>query len=276
DGASQRRIVTVKQFLVALLGQTNFDLCAGSLPRAVQNVDHSQTTLVKAFEGAFIYFNHFIKAQSYDVVNQEYLLLAISRGAAIICADGNVGIDIVVPVLFGTELKKDKVTAILIQSQNSRHYKAKIQYPVFMNMNPYRCGLFDRDVKESPPVLRMVFALASPTPAVSSPVVADSEQRSPRTQQQTAKFTAYEIWCAGASHETFAVVQKDEDAAFAALLKMMRDGRDVLAQQHYSEGIRRVLRQMQPLVSTHPDNISLFAEIAPNMEEIPLADDAEE
>lgn len=80
-----------------------------------------------------------------DVLMQAYLLLAISRGAAIIRANGHVGIDIVVPVLIGTSLKKENVTAILVQVRNSRHYGAKIKQPVFANMDPYLCGLFDRD-----------------------------------------------------------------------------------------------------------------------------------
>ncbi|CDO68158.1 hypothetical protein BN946_scf184938.g10 [Trametes cinnabarina] len=158
DSSGRRRIVTVCQFLEAPLGERN---------------------VKRVFPDAKSYFNHFIKVKSYDVVHQEYLLLAISRGAAIICADGHVGIGIIIPVLIGTELKKG-------------------------NLGPgeEQCGLFDRDVKEPPPVLRMVFALASLQAAVASPSI--PIRQSQRTDK-TAKFTAYDIWCAGASHETFAV-----------------------------------------------------------------------
>ena len=272
DGAYRRRIVTVHQFLEALLGESKFKACADSFPRAYHKPEHATTPLREAFGDAFIYFNHFIKVQSYDVVTQEYLLLAISRGAAIICADGHVGIDIIVPVLIGTVLEKQHVTAILVQARNSRHYKAKIQYPVFTNMNPYRCGLFDRNVVDPPPVLRMVLALASPEAAVAVPSI---PTRQSARRDRTAKFTAYEIWCAGASHETFAVVQADEDKVVADLLKLIRDARDLSTQEHFSEPVQRVLRQMQPLASTHRDHIELFADPVDMGKDL-LAEDAEE
>ncbi|KAI9057967.1 hypothetical protein FKP32DRAFT_1289000, partial [Trametes sanguinea] len=271
DSAGQRRIVTVRQFLEALLGDRSKE-CVESLPRAYHAREFATTPLSTAFQDAHIYFNHFIKVQSYDVVHQEYLLLAISRGAAIICADGHVGIDIVIPVLIGTDLKKEKVTAILVQVKNSRHFGARIQLPVFANMNPYRCGVFDRYVEEPPPVLRMVFALASPEPAVASPRV--PERESPRTNK-TAKFTAYDIWCAGASHETFAVIQEDEDAAVAKLLKTVRNVREVSVKKSFGEAAQRTLRRMQPLVLTGREHREMFADLA-DIGEYPLAEDAEE
>ncbi len=273
DGAVRRRIVTVRQFLQALLGTDGSEACAASLPLAYHTRDFATTPLRTAFQEAFIYFNHFIKAQSYEVVHQAYLLLAISRGAAIICANGHVGIDIVVPVLIGTSLKKENVTAILVQVRNSRHYGAKIKQPVFANMDPYLCGLFDRDVKEPPPVLRMVFALASPDAAVASPSV---PVRKSRHKDKTANFTAYDIWCAGASHKTFAVIEDDEDAAVAKLLKLIRNARDVSAQTHLGESVQRALRQMQPLVSTNREHTELFSDLTVDMGECALAEDAGE
>ncbi|KAL7278890.1 hypothetical protein ACG7TL_006721 [Trametes sanguinea] len=271
DSAGQRRIVTVRQFLEALLGDRSKE-CVESLPRAYHAREFATTPLGTAFQDANIYFNHFIKVQSYDVVHQEYLLLAISRGAAIICADGHVGIDIVIPVLIGTDLKKEKITAILVQARNSRHYGARVQLPVFANMNPYTCGLFDRYVEDPPPVLRMVFALASPEAAVATPSV--PERRSVRTNR-TAKFTAYDIWCAGASHETFAVIQEDEDAAVAKLLKTVRNVREVSVEKSFGEAAQSILRRMQPLVSTGREHREMFADLA-DVGEYPLAEDAGE
>ncbi|KAJ3013077.1 hypothetical protein NUW54_g1693 [Trametes sanguinea] len=70
-----------------------------------------------------------------------------------------------------TDLKKEKVTAILVRAKNGPQYGARIQRPLFESMNPYTSGLFDRAVKEPPPVLRMVFALASPEAAVGAGLV---------------------------------------------------------------------------------------------------------
>lgn len=277
DGAMERRIVTVAQFLEKLLGEANFKPCADSLPRVYQSTEDSRAPLRDAFQDAFIYFNHFIEAQSRDVANQEYLLLAISRGAAIIMPNNDLGVDIIIPVLCGTVLTKEKVTAILVHTRNSRHYGAKIQLPVFANMGPYRCGLFDREVENPPPVLRLVFALASPVSAVSVSRAGASlgeSQSSPR--EKTAKFTAYEIWCAGASPETFGSVLDGEKYDIAYLLEQMRDPLDLYSDWRDPEGIPRALRQMQPLVSTHPDSISQFAHCEPNMSDYPLADHDEE
>ncbi|KAI0370060.1 hypothetical protein BV20DRAFT_315504 [Pilatotrama ljubarskyi] len=273
DGAVHRRIVTVCQFLEALLGTKRLEACAAGLPRMYHTVESGTTPLRTAFQEAFIYFNHFIKVRSYEVVNQAYLLLAISRGAAIICADGHIGVDIVIPVLIGTSLVKKNVTAILVQAKNSRHYGAKIQYPVFMNMNPYICGLFDRDVKEPPPVLRMVFALASPNAAVAT--ASGPVRQSTRSSDRTAAFTAYDIWCAGASHKTFAVIQEGEDAAVASLLKLMRHAGDISARVGLGELVRHAMHQMEPLVSTEPGHTDLFADVA-DIGEYALAEDSGE
>ncbi|KAI0700802.1 hypothetical protein C8T65DRAFT_741918 [Cerioporus squamosus] len=259
DGASKRRIVTVGQFLQSLLGESHYSACAGSLPRVYKSAEDSSTWLGDAFQNGHIYFNHFIKALSSTVVNQN-----------------PVGVDIVIPVLFGTVLAKEKATAILIHASNSRHYGAKVQYSVFANMNPYRCGLFAGDVENPPPVLRMDFALASQESTVNPPSQGQGEGQSQQTKKRNnAKFTAYEIWCAGASHETFAVVQEDEDEDIAKVLKQLREPRDILAADNFSEQARHAVRQMQPLVSTKRDHVAQFAD-PPSKEEYPIAEDADE
>ncbi|KAJ2986782.1 hypothetical protein NUW54_g9632 [Trametes sanguinea] len=108
-------------------------------------------------------------------------------------------------------------------------------------MNPYRCGLFDRDVKEPLPVLRMVFALASPEAAVASPAI--PVRQSPR-RDGTAAFTAYDIWCAGASSKTFDVIQQAEDDTFANLLKAIRSSSDYALQSNLND--RQTLRRSRP------------------------------
>ncbi|RPD68676.1 hypothetical protein L226DRAFT_599690 [Lentinus tigrinus ALCF2SS1-7] len=108
--------------------------------------------------------------------------------------------------LFGTELKAANVSAINTQVKNIRHYMDRWVQSLFDVMDPYECGLFDdlEDVQPRP-VLRMVFALASPKAGVSTP-----ERPAGRATQQPdtppGRFTAYDFWLAGACHETFAVI----------------------------------------------------------------------
>ncbi|TFY50412.1 hypothetical protein EVJ58_g11058, partial [Rhodofomes roseus] len=95
DGARERRIVTVSHFLKALLAKPCHDIT----PLEYHHVQRAEVRLETAFKDCFIYFNHYIKATSFEVVNQAYLRLAISRGAALICADNQAGVDIIIPCL---------------------------------------------------------------------------------------------------------------------------------------------------------------------------------
>ncbi|KAI0712742.1 hypothetical protein C8T65DRAFT_829273 [Cerioporus squamosus] len=243
DGASKRRIVTVLQFLKTLIGESYVEMCLASYPSQVCKEEDADIPLKDAFQDAFVYFTHFIRVKSFELVNREYLLLAISRGAAVICADNHSGIDLVIPVLFGTEVK-------------------------------YRCGVFDKDVKDPRPVLRMVFALASDKAGVSTP--ARPPHRSQRQQEKREKeaeeeednagmVTAYDIWFAGAFHETFAVIQRGngEEGFYKTLLETIRDSRDVIPV--HDEAARRAVRQMQPLTSEHEDHVELWADCTGNV-----------
>ncbi|RPD71010.1 hypothetical protein L226DRAFT_513675 [Lentinus tigrinus ALCF2SS1-7] len=258
DGAFCRRIITVMQFLEALLGTANVQSCADSPPCALHATEHADMSLRIAFEYAFIYFNHFVKSKSLEVVNQEYLRLAISRGAAIVCAANHGSIDLIIPILFGTVLEKEKVSAIMIQVKNSRHYTTTVAHSLFTSMNPYECGLFDKNVQEPPPVLRLVFALASSRSAVVAPL--PTAQRSEKLE----RFTAYDIWCAGATHETFSVIQQEEEKHVAKMLQLIRGPREVCVLENGE--VHRAVRQMQPMISTHADHFSLWADLSDNMQ----------
>ncbi|KAH9934219.1 uncharacterized protein B0H18DRAFT_547792 [Fomitopsis serialis] len=239
DGAQKRRIVTVTQFLRALLAEPYHDIT----PAEYHRPEYSQMRLEAAFNNCFIYFNHFVKAHKFDMVNQTYLQAAISRGMAFICAENQGGIDIIIPCLFGTELVREKVSAIMIQVKNDRRFKAKVDPTLFACMDPYRCGVFKSGVKEPPPVLRMVFALASG----KSSVEARSRGHHPSTRStQTAKFTAYDIWCAGARQSTFGVIQQGEEDALDNLLTILRGPHDI---ERLFKDVN-VVRILQPGLST--------------------------
>ncbi|KAI0747036.1 hypothetical protein C8Q80DRAFT_1178933 [Daedaleopsis nitida] len=249
DVAAKRRIISVEQFLKALLGDENFNRVAKFNPTVVRTSSDSKKSLKDAFKHANIYFTHFIKAHSFEVINQEYLLLAISRGAAIICADNFGGIDIIIPTLIGSVLKKEMVSAILVQVKNSRQFTTTIKRSLFTAMNPYTCGLFDAEVTEPNPVLRTVLALASERSVVETlPAATCHSSRIARTE----KFTAYDVWCAGALCTTFGVINKQEEGILGALLVNMRDSRDVVRKT--DEALLPTLRQMQPCSSTYQDH----------------------
>lgn len=76
--------------------------------------------------------------------------------------------DVLIPILFGTQLKREKVSAILVRVTNYRRFTNKIRRGIYVSMHPLRAGIFDEDAKSPPPpVIRIVLALASETSAVA-------------------------------------------------------------------------------------------------------------
>ncbi|KAH9911485.1 uncharacterized protein B0H18DRAFT_358315 [Fomitopsis serialis] len=240
DGALKRRIVTVSQFLKALLAKP----CNDVLPTECDKPGNADVPLGAAFKECYIYFNHFVKTTSVDMVNQRRLRAAMTRGAAYICADSQAGIDIIIPVLSGTVLARAKVSALTVRVKNNTQFAAEVQNHLFEGMDPYVCGVFDDDVADPPPVLRMVFALASPESSVTVP----SQRPPPTGNTGVGRYTAYDIWCAGARGSTFAVIREDEEDAVGRLLETLRAPDDV-GRLYKPGALRDAVRAMQPLAT---------------------------
>ena len=245
DGVTKGRIVTVLEFTDALVPPESRSFVRKRKPSACSPDYPSSTDLASAFDNAHIYFNHFIRVNNYKVVNRKFLWCLICRGAAVICATNQRGIDILIPVLMGTILDPRFVTAIFVQVKNDGTYTRKPCTSLFTMMNPFKVGLFSNsDGKDAvPPVLRIVLALASERSGVTGPgiptrrssrlaiksggtesnlpTLPKDPRRSPRqaTVQPIeakptdapksltkAKFTAYDLWIAGVSSRSFGVV----------------------------------------------------------------------
>ena len=276
DGASERRIVSVSQFLRALIGTSYLARVEESLPSVAQTDEHARTPLKSAFADGLIYMTHFVKAVRVDALDQAYLLKAITRGAGIVCGDANVDLDIAVPVLLGTTLVKENVTAILVRVTNGRISTARPWSAIVNVMDPDLYGMFERNIESAPrpAVVRVVLALASPKSVVKT--------RRGRAEtggghgEGRGDFTAYDVWCAGASHETFAVVHPKEEQLLRDVLKELRAPyRPPVAFEE--DGAIRAARQMQPAVAAHPDHFSNWAECPFEDDPTePLAEDADE
>ncbi|KAI0313065.1 hypothetical protein OF83DRAFT_1066111, partial [Amylostereum chailletii] len=203
DGFATRRVVKVTDFLVALLKAD----VLGQLPAryAEHRAEDRDRPLRDTFQEGHIWFNHFVKADDLDVFNDtDYLARLIVRGAAVICPNNQRGVDIIVPVLFGTVLHPDSVSAILVQVKTDRSYTTSPREYTFEATDPFQVGIFSdkgrSDAEAARPVIRMVFALASSRSGTSCPSSASAPD----------KFTAYDIWCAGTSHETFIPIREQE------------------------------------------------------------------
>ena len=223
DGGS--RVVTVLEFLDALVPSASRTFVRGRKPSRCSEGHSPLTNLENAFGKSNIYFNHFIKVHDFKIINRRYLCHLICRGAAVICAYNQKGIDILVPTLMGTILQPQFVSAILIQVKNDPRFTNKVvpsSASLFMMMEPFKVGLFStRDANAPlPPVLRIVLALASKKPGVTGPNLPTRQSPCPNNLD---KFTVYDLWIAGVSAQSFGVIPDETHGQYRDLLARTRN-----------------------------------------------------
>ena len=174
------------------------------------------------------------------------------------CVDNQLGIDIVLPVCMRDDkLSRRTVTAILIQVKNHKSFKCEVDKLLFDCMDPFRDGLFS-EYDRPLPVIRMVFALGSENPGVVFP----------EDRRHNDAFTAYDIWCAGLSSDTFRDIGSDLRWYEALILRSMRrhDGFDVKETEEDIRNAReRQRRRMVPLSA--PDEANNFLHDPNNFEQ---------
>lgn len=94
--------------------------------------------------------------------------------------------------------------------------RRKINKSIFDAMGPFDLGIFPEDGRVLPkPVIRLVLALSSPEAGVIFPERA-SRQRHPDT------FTAFDVWLAGLSTDTFNDIGGDLESYEALLERSLR------------------------------------------------------
>jgi hypothetical protein len=209
-GASlvDRRWVTVVKFMKALLPPSDYDTLRNSGPtfwRAQEDRPFEET-----FQGYGMWFNHVIKVEESEMISASNLWKFVTRGAMVMCSNNQEGIDILLPVCDTKRtLSRHSVTAILIQVKNAKRYKKDIDKTLFDGMDPLNLGIFSKNPPNAPldtdipkPVIRLVFALASPEAGVVF------RQRAERRNHPDT-FTTFDIWLAGLSASTFRQVGED-------------------------------------------------------------------
>jgi len=256
-----RRWVYVCDFMKSLLGDSARTNLASP---SVMFSKEEDRPLAEKFKDARMWFNHVLKVRNTDLINVRYLWKFISRGAMILCANNQRGVDIVLPVCYsGDVLSRRNVTAILIQVKNDTSFGEEIHGHLFDAMNPFTINLFDKQ-SQPLPIIRMVFALASQTPAVKycSPDRPDSPTYKP------GGFTSYDIWCAGTSGETFPIMGADEDAYRGLLDCTQFRGQEyavgAIQEVDYPEKVEKkkiaLLRNCNPLVENGAEHQSFCKE----------------
>ena len=115
---------------------------------------------LKVFANSKIFFNHWVKVHQYAMVNVRYLAQLMRRGAALLCATNQAGIDGIIPYLFkGYTILLKIIGVILWQGTNDSSFTDEPDLSLFEAMDPYALGILNPADKI--PIIRIVFALAS-------------------------------------------------------------------------------------------------------------------
>lgn len=238
------RVVRVVDFLSSLLAVDRKSL-SYLLPSQACDGFHSRP-LWETFGDARIWFNHFVKLNDSGMVQRDGLCALIARGAAAMCAVNQNGVDLVIPIVFGGRLEPQNVSAILIQVKNDRHFESQNSCnPLFNAMDPFAVKLFTEEDRSTKPVIRMVFTLSSRSSEVA--LVPPSNPTSP-----SSRYTAYDIWCRGLTHNTFQVIEAKDVNIYQDLLSRSHKISQMydLAKNDIAAHLRR---SMHPAVDKRPE-----------------------
>ncbi|KIL63641.1 hypothetical protein M378DRAFT_57978, partial [Amanita muscaria Koide BX008] len=203
------------------------------------------------FAKSKMYFNHFLKVHDFNIINRAFLWRLIARGAAVLCADNQGSINVLLPFLYlDDKLGRDNVSGIFIQVKNDRKFSSTPNLFLFDAMNPYFLGFFDMDEQKPVPIIRMIFALASS----ESCVKAGKERARP-----CPAYTTYDFWCAGTTAETFSVVRPGDEQVYSDLLKLCRLFPGVYEVDTKIDSAKSARRNMNPGTAAHLDHWSRFS-----------------
>jgi hypothetical protein len=247
---SGRRCVSVVNFMESLLPSLKYNTLLRSAPTSWPMGPHHQATFKAIFKDYGMWFNHIIKVEKKEMISIDHLWKFVVRGAMILCAANEQGVDIVFPVCHMTQnLGPDSVTAIIIQVKNAKDYKATLQADLFDAIDSVvKSAIFSKlpepgvdcdpdpdpdseptpagpekkkrrmNPKPSPEkvdpraVIRIVFALASPEPAIVF-------RNRPEIKCHLDGFTTFDIWLAGLSDKTFRQIEDADLEHYKMLLE---------------------------------------------------------
>jgi len=97
------------------------------MPSKLRN-DSEHKTFGETFKNSYIYVTHFIKVYNYSesVLTDGFIMALAARGAAIICADNQPGVDIILPMVYKDKiLRRTNTTVIMIQSKNNSKFSTR-------------------------------------------------------------------------------------------------------------------------------------------------------
>ncbi|KLO17713.1 hypothetical protein SCHPADRAFT_936903 [Schizopora paradoxa] len=157
---------------------------------------------VDTFEHARLYFNHFIKVHDFGAIESPCLTALLCRGAAVLCADGEEGIDIIIQALLPSDSPKTnpyvidstRLVSIAISVKNGNLYGTSPHWQLCDSMVEV---LLANNAPKA--IFRIVFALGA-------------EELAIRFQKGRDDDDSYDIWCAGFSPDVLSQVKVEDQS----------------------------------------------------------------
>lgn len=221
---------------------------ASNIPQNLTNEESIDAlkNLGKDFPDARLHFSHFIKVQEQKAIDIASLLLLLGRGAGVLCANNQRGVDGILAFLKnGITLMRRNGGAILIQAKNDVKYSHVPQHKLFTDMDPYDIGMLGTG-DCAVPLIKIVFALAAKKPYLN--VV-----RHEATEDYNA--ITYDIWCAGISPDILGPVREQDAGLWDALLQASYGWKDLYGAGSKKQGdLRRSATPGAALDPAHWDH----------------------
>jgi hypothetical protein len=146
-----------------------------------------------------LYFSHFIKIHQFKLLDVKYIMRQMARGAAILCATCQNGVDLLIPFIRGGDVLSEKnLGVILVQVKNDMAYSA--------TPKPMEISRMSIEGLSGIPTLRFFFALA----AKRSTITAVDTKPQPQN--------TFDFWVAGLSSDILLPVKNEGDKVWSGLL----------------------------------------------------------
>jgi len=213
----QGRVMKVADFLSKLFpkprDQEEEHVDVMSIQPSFDDSDKSRP-LGSILKTSHMHFNHFIKVHQHGLMKRKHLVCFPSRGAGVICGNGQPGIDGVIAFSAeGTRMSVKNTGLIMWQVKLDESYTDNPKWNMFDSMDPVKLGIFEDEGAplaegkvEPVPIIRIFFALAAKTSCLKA---------RPRTvnPEVDARFRTYDLWCAGLDPDIVGpITSQDEDS----------------------------------------------------------------
>jgi hypothetical protein len=264
DRASKKcdkRYISVPKFFEELVRPPYAQAIMESYPSKWHN-DEENKTFAETFGESYVWFNHFIKVEDFAVIERKYLWGFIVRGCAVICADNQYGVDMIMPVVRRDDrLGTTNTSAILVQVRNRINYSTPKPGP-FEAMDPWDIGML-MPGDTAPPMIRVVFSMNSDEPSVQVMNYPQPRATLARAAKKTPTrgLSTFDIWLGGVSKETLCEVVEENQSTWTDTLKAARDHRrNAYVMKRLKEKAAILTRAQNPSVGSHPAHWSFLPE----------------